>query len=231
MITYAGINLTNKRFQVGSTVDFSRRYKEHRQGKGDLEFQRSLRKNPENFYWIVGLEDHLEDRSEEQYYLDFYCGSVWCYNHNPQASAPPSQLGKGGPGHHLYGTKLSEERKQAIKERNLGELNPFYGKNHTEETKERLRELLSGENGPNFGKNLSEETRNKISKALTGRTGALCHFSKKCEVTFPCGGVKVYNSVTEAGEDTGMGKKNISRWARNECKSKKGYFIRYLEEQ
>ena len=228
MITYAAINLTNKRFQVGSTVNFPRRYAQHRQGKGDLEFQRSLRKGPENFYWIVGVEDHLEDRSEEQYYLDFYCGSVWCYNHNPQASAPPSQLGKVGPDHHMYGTKLSEGQKQSLREMNLGELNPFYGKNHTDETKGRLKELLSGDNNYNFGKNLPEETRRKISEALTGRTGGLCNASKKCEVTFPCGRVKEYGSAKEASEDTGVRYSTLVRWARGDFKPKGGYSVRYL---
>ena len=153
MITYAGINLTSKKFQVGSTTDFGRRYKEHRSGKGDLEFQRSLRKNPENFYWIVGEDDGLDERVEEQYYLDFYCGSVWCYNHNPSASAPPSPKGK----------KLSDEHKQKIGRGNKGKKrpdlaeynkanprfgvdNPMYG-----ESREDLRER-NLENNPSKGK-------------------------------------------------------------------------------
>jgi predicted GIY-YIG superfamily endonuclease len=122
VITYVGINLTNKKFQVGSTTDFERRCKEHHKGKGDLEFQRSLRKNPENFYWVQGEDDGLDDRSEEQYMLDFYCGSMWCYNHNPSASAPPSPKGRTwkwppekvlrGEDHPLYGTKHTEEWKE-----------------------------------------------------------------------------------------------------------------------
>ena len=70
MITYAAINLSNKKFQVGSTTDFNRRQKEHLEGKGDLEFQRSLRKNPDNFFWLVGVDDELSTRDEEQFYLD-----------------------------------------------------------------------------------------------------------------------------------------------------------------
>jgi hypothetical protein len=93
VITYAAINLTNKKFQVGSTVDFSQRYKGHMTGDMNPEFSRSLQKHPENFYWIVSEDDGLETREEEQYYLDFYHGSVWCYNSNPNASEPPSQEG------------------------------------------------------------------------------------------------------------------------------------------
>jgi hypothetical protein len=126
VITYAGINLTNKRFQVGSTTDFDRRCREHHDGKGDLEFQRSLRKNPENFYWIVSEDDGLETRDEEQYYLNFYHGSVWCYNHNPSASAPPSPRGRTwawdpikrknicGEGNHRFGKPGSQKQKDSL---------------------------------------------------------------------------------------------------------------------
>lgn len=93
MITYAAINLTNKKFQVGSTTDFERRCREHHNSDMNPEFHRALKKNPENFYWIKGVDDGLNDRSEEQYCLDFYYGTVWCYNSNPNASEPPSQEG------------------------------------------------------------------------------------------------------------------------------------------
>jgi predicted GIY-YIG superfamily endonuclease len=100
MVTYLAINLVNKKFQVGSAKNFKRRQKQHLNGKGDLEFQRSLRKKPENFYWISSVDDGLETRDEEQYYLDFYCGSVWCYNHSPNADgglcSTPEQLSKAG---------------------------------------------------------------------------------------------------------------------------------------
>lgn len=93
MITYFAINLSNKRFQVGSTTDFSRRVKEHLNSEMNPEFHRPLRKNPENFFWLVSEDDGLQDRSEEQFYLDFYYGTEWCYNSNPNAAEPPSQEG------------------------------------------------------------------------------------------------------------------------------------------
>ena len=85
MITYAAINLTNKKFYVGSTTDFNSRCKKHLSNKGDLAFHRSLRKNPENFYWIVSEDDGLDTRDEEQYYLNFYHGTLTCYNLRPSA--------------------------------------------------------------------------------------------------------------------------------------------------
>jgi hypothetical protein len=87
VITYAAINLTNKKLYVGSTVDFEARCEKHHRNKGDLAFHRSLRKDPANFYWIVGDDDGLTDRSEEQYYLDFYHGTAWCYNLRPSAES------------------------------------------------------------------------------------------------------------------------------------------------
>jgi hypothetical protein len=93
VITYAAINLTNKKFQVGSTTDFERRCREHYNSDMNPEFHSALRKNPENFYWIVSDDDGLDTREEEQYYLDFYHGTMWCYNSNPNAAEPPSQEG------------------------------------------------------------------------------------------------------------------------------------------
>lgn len=142
MITYFAINLTNKKFQVGSTVNFYRRCKQHHEGKGDLEFQRSLRKNPENFYWVVSEDDGSETREEEQYYLDFYCGTMWCYNHNPNASAP------------YY--EWTEERRQKKSQKVTGNKNPMFGKR--------------GEDSPHYGKPRPLEAREKIAKGLRGRT-------------------------------------------------------------
>ena len=93
MITYAAINLTNKKFYVGSAQNFASRQKTHLKSSEDYPFQNSLRKDPSNFYWIVSEDDGLDDRSEEQFYLDFYCGSMWCYNLNPNASCAPSRKG------------------------------------------------------------------------------------------------------------------------------------------
>ena len=128
VITYAAINLTNKKFYVGSALDFPSRQKSHLNSKDDYPFQNSLRKNPDNFFWLVSEEDGLDTRNEEQFYLDFYHGTVWCYNLNPSASAPPSALGAGGPGHHLHGTKQTAEHIEKRIAHQIGEGNHAYGK-------------------------------------------------------------------------------------------------------
>ena len=89
MITYIGLNLKTKRFQIGSTTDFQRRYKQHLERDMNPEFNRPLQKNPEGFYWFISSDDGYIDRREEQYYLDFYTGSEWCTNINPNAVEPP----------------------------------------------------------------------------------------------------------------------------------------------
>ncbi len=145
MFTYLGINLTNKKFQVGSTVNFPKRCREHHNGKGDLEFQRSLRKNPENFYWIVSEDDGLNDRSEEQYYLDFYHGTAWCYNHNPSADCPPNPSGR----------TLTEETKTKIGEGNKGNKRPDLAERN------RTRDC-SGEKHPMYGKKREDLRRRNL---------------------------------------------------------------------
>jgi hypothetical protein len=93
MITYAAINLTTKKMQIGSTVCFENRYKQHLVEDMNPEFNRALQKDPENFFWLISEDDGLDTREEEQFYLDFYCGSPWCYNLNPYAVQPPSTKG------------------------------------------------------------------------------------------------------------------------------------------
>jgi hypothetical protein len=131
VITYAAINLTNKKFQVGSTTDFGRRCKQHHNSDENPEFHRALRKDPANFYWIVSEDDGLGTRDEEQYYLDFYHGTPWCYNLNPSASAPPSRKG----------ATLSTSTKKLLSEINTG-------KKSSDETKEKMSNKRRG--GENY---------------------------------------------------------------------------------
>ena len=120
MITYAAINLTNKKFYVGSAVDFEQRCSTHHTSDMNPKFHRSLRKDPENFYWIVGNDDGLNTRNEEQYYLDFYHGTVWCYNLNPHAEQPPSQKGTSWWNNGVEQVKLFECPGEGWKKGRLG---------------------------------------------------------------------------------------------------------------
>jgi len=73
-----------------------------------------------------------------------------------------------GPNNHMYGKKLSNERK--LLSSHPGEKNPFYGKRHTDETKKIISEKkkgksgLSGEKNGMYGKKHSDATKLKISE-------------------------------------------------------------------
>lgn len=90
MITYIPINLSNRKFYLGSTINFERRWQDHLNSTCNYPFQCALRSNPDNFFVLISEDDGSETREEEQYYLDFYHGSEWCYNLSSDASAPMS---------------------------------------------------------------------------------------------------------------------------------------------
>lgn len=75
------------------------------------------------------------------------------------------------------GLRLSEERRKAISERQMGERNPRFGKPHTAESRALMslarKGKLTGEMHPGFGKPRSPETLKKLSEVRVGRfTGA-----------------------------------------------------------
>ena len=153
MFTYLAINLTNKKFQVGSTTNFEKRRREHHSGKGNLAFQRSLRRDPKNFFWFCSVDDGLDTRDEEQFYLDFYCGTKWCYNHNPSAVQPPSPLGK----------RLTQGQKEAISKANTGRKRPDLAERNR-------REVRRGPDHPSWGKpNLLCSRRNLENNPAKGK--------------------------------------------------------------
>jgi hypothetical protein len=105
MRTYLALNLKRKKFYVGSTVGFENRQKQHFDDKSTDFFHNDLRREPEAFYWFVSEDDGLDTRDEEQHYLDFYHGTMWCYNHSENASAPPPHRGT------LWYTNGNEEKR------------------------------------------------------------------------------------------------------------------------
>ena len=191
MITYVPINLSNRRFYIGSTTDFNRRWKEHLNSSANYPFQNALQKNPENFFVLISEDDGLETREEEQFYLNFYHGSEQCYNISSDASAPMSgrthtkeskeKISRPGETNPNYGNswkwEWSEAQIRALEQRprgedhhwsrnnrNMyGENNTFYGRSHTEESNERNRQAHLGENSSVFGTKwwVNEDGENK----------------------------------------------------------------------
>lgn len=213
MITYVAINLTNKKFYVGSTTDFKRRCQEHYKGKGEQEFQRSLRKNSENFYWIVSEDDGLETRDEEQYYLDFYHGTTGCYNICDKSEHPGLEVSrKGGlttfSKHPQLFTENGKKVGEFIKETKPGhfsEMGKIGGKNTTLlHRKEQLEWLKAA-------RKVSLE-KIKVSVELEGKDGE----------------IKRFDSVTEAAKFIGCSATHVSRCARGRRNLVSGYKARYI---
>lgn len=189
MITYIAINLTNGKFYIGSTSNFEKRQKSHLTSKENYPFQNALRKNPESFYWVKA-EDDLNDRSMEQYYLDYYFGSEQCYNLNPLAEVPPSQKGKGGPGHHLYGKVWDPDVISRRTAHCKGETNPVYGRRWWNDGKGNflLSEEQPAEGWCLGGRKPPEGMFSGENNPMHGKTGELS----------PVFGSKWYNNGKEA---------------------------------
>lgn len=179
MITYVPIDLNNRKFYVGSTNDFTTRWNAHRTSKDNYPFQNALRKSPENFFVLISEDDGLETREEEQFYLDFYYGSQWCYNLSANATAPfqgrahsaesKEKISRAGETNPNFGNRWewewTDSQIRALEQRPRGEEhhwsrlnrdmsgenNTFYGRRHTQESNEKNRQAHLGENSSVFG--------------------------------------------------------------------------------
>jgi group I intron endonuclease len=130
VITYVPINLSNRRFYIGSTTDFNRRWKEHLNSSANYPFQNALRKNPEAFEWEV-CSDDSDEPILEQALLDMWFGAEQCYNLSSKCDRPPSQKGipktlshKQKIGKALKGKERSSDHCQNISKGKKG-INPF----------------------------------------------------------------------------------------------------------
>ena len=213
MITYAAINLTNKKFQVGSTIDFEWRCKEHHNSDMNPEFNRSLRKKPENFYWIVGEDDGLDTREEEQYYLDFYHGTMWCYNICDRSEHPGAEVSrKGGL------TTLSRHP-------NLFHENGKKVGNLLKETKPEHFSKMGEAGGKRTALLHKEE---QLEWLKVAREVSLTKIKVSVEVEDKDGVVMRFNSVKEAAEFIGCSATHVSRCARGRRNFVSGYKARYV---
>jgi hypothetical protein len=146
MFTYLAIDIYgSKKVYTGSTVDFEKRQKSHLNSKENYPFQNALKVRP--FYWICSEDDGLEDRSEEQTYLDFYFGSEWSFNLNPNAVNPPNAP-----------ETLPESWKKSISRGRQGVVNSSESYQKGWETRR-----LNGRDKP------TSETKEKMQKSHTGR--------------------------------------------------------------
>jgi group I intron endonuclease len=207
MDTYKATNTINGKFYIGSTNNFEKRRSEHLCSQHNYPFQNALRKNPEAFIWET-VSDDSNEPILEQALLDMYYGTEQCYNLNPVANRPPSQAG-------LPVSKETRDKQSRSRK----------GKKRSIDTKQKISVSMSGENNPMFG-------RTGSSHPSARRVGELNSNSKKVEVTYPDGMVKVFPCARAAGEALGCHKVSIQSHAkRNHTPTKgklEGYSFRYL---
>lgn len=92
MITYLVCDLTERKHYVGSTTTSTRPF-EHLKGPSHENWQiHRAKKRAHKFFVFVSEDDNLDDRSEEQFYLDFYHGTDWSLNVNPNATGNPQAI-------------------------------------------------------------------------------------------------------------------------------------------
>ena len=204
MQTYLGIELESRRFYVGSTKNFNRRWKDHLSNKDNLPFQNVLRKHPKKVYWVCSEEDGLNSRDEEQFYLDFYYGTPWCYNVSPSTDLP-----------YISPEKRSEIAKETHRKhpdlgRRMGEKSQQMHPGKGAETLQKYRET-NPEKNLEHATNAGQASGRKHAKpVICQETGA------------------VYPSSKEAMRQTGINAANIG----TSCKSGKkagGYHWKYLK--
>lgn len=116
------------------------------------------------------------------------------------------------------GHSWTEEQRQQMRERNLGEKNPNYGKPRSEETKRKIGEANKI---AQLGKKHSEETKKKISESNKKYIPIICIETQK-----------IYNCPTDAAED--IGNKKASSHITDVCKGRRktacGYHWSYLDK-
>ena len=204
MQTYLAIDLSSRKFYVGSTNNFKRRWRDHHNSTDNLPFQNALRTRPELFYWVCAYDDGLDTREEEQFYLDFYHGSPWCFNVSSRTNRPevPSdQRSKITKETHKKHPDLGVRMGRASQEKHPGK---------GAETLRKFKE--------------ENPERNREHATLAGQASAKKHDKPViCQETGA-----VYSSAKEAMRQTGINDANIG----TSCKSGKkagGYHWKYLK--
>ena len=180
MKTYAVLDITDKTFYVGSTKSDTRPF-EHVTKKGHENWRlRQAKAHNHEFFVFVSEDDGLgdKDRSEEQFYLDFYFGSPWCLNLNKRATGNPQAIDdyngrvKNGeiPHSHLgrgdINTWMPEENKKRIENGTHNWLKENVDPHVECRRVESIRQANTGDGNPMR----RPEVARKLSQKLKGRT-------------------------------------------------------------
>jgi len=179
MNTYAVVDVTDKTFYIGSTKTKTRPF-EHVSKNGHENWRlRQAKSHGHQFFVFVSEDDGLgdKDRSEEQFYLDFYFGTPWCLNLSDTASGNPGALeeynrkvSQGELPHSRVGQSYnSESTSKSNKERVENGTHNWLKTNIDPEVKARRAEsvlrVMTGDSNPMK----NPEVAQKLSQTLKGR--------------------------------------------------------------
>lgn len=107
-------------------------------------------------------------------------------------------------------------RRDDIREKFIGENNPFYGKTHTKESLEKMRKAKQ---------NMSEDKKNEIKEKIkdANRT-IIVQLNNNHEI------LHIWNSIKDASDNLGITSSPICRCCKGTQNKSKGYYWKYLSD-
>lgn len=228
MIVYLVENKRNGKRYVGLTKhDLDTRWGQHVKDalheRSNMLLHKAIRKNgPDGFVRTVIDEAESEEQLRE-------LEKSWIEALGTHVSQGGYNLTLGGDG--VSGWSPSEEHREAIRQAHLGEKNHNYRKNWgktswTEEERQKVSEKRMGDGNPMYGKSHTEEARKKIGEATAlNKRKSVVQYTKTGDK------VAIFNSMKEAAEAIGApGPQKISDCCRGCCRSYKGFVWKFLDK-
>lgn len=235
-------NIVNEKVYIGSSINLYNRLYNHLSSlrKGDHfsnHLQMSFNKYGENnFMFTVLYEDKNTDVEKEaltksllikeKEFIEQHKATDkdFGYNKNSNPELPP-----------MLNRKHSDESREIMSKRQMGELNHNFGKSPSDTTRERM----SASRGSKPRAEMTNEIKSKISQTmkLNGNRPSdeaiakslLARQKKVVQLTTDGETVAEFNSLKEASETTGFRASDIGACCRGRQKTCKGYIWEYKE--
>lgn len=262
---YLWRNLVNNKIYVGQTQNFYQRVCQYKRGNDNHRVigKALLKYGFDNFDISILEKVEIQNLDErEQYWLDYYksydsqigynvckeAGTTRGFQHSENSKKQMSESRKEmfknhpekikrGKDNPMFGKTMSEENRQKLIQRNIG--NQYAKGCHwtpTEEFKEQCRQRMLGKQYC-LGRKLSQETKDKIAKGNRGKVvseetkkkQSESHKGKtvrkvKCVETDI-----VYQSITEASKAVNRDSSSISKCCRGKQATVAGYHWIYVD--
>ena len=165
-------NYVNQKVYIGQTIDFEKRFKEHKNSlianrHINQHLQNAWNKYGEHNFEFIILEKCNDDMNylteREQYWINYYGGVDSNNTYNTREAGNRGTFSKETCyriSNNLKGHKVSDETRLKISKSSCG-------RHHTQETIEKIKQNHSHYNK---GRKMSDEQKQKLSKALKGRS-------------------------------------------------------------